>query len=299
MKKFSPLILISLCIAIVSSLSYAVPPPGEKKLDIGGKPTTSRPSYFNRLTTGTIQGSQPFALARHHIIPQALLIAFWNALERNGHIHYLSNFLTQMDQDKFSLATGAACGPIPEGWHTQFVDMGVAALGLASGSYLGGAAGGPDLPGFPLLARVYTWLPGNIIEGPEARLRTDDPAHNPNAPLWPMEVHAVNIIGQHHYNVLQRIHDNMAAYVNNANPVVLDQLNRDLTFLMHTYSEAAYFDEKNWEPDPKNPGKYRIKRLASPPPIRRSISRHACSPWPPYSPTSGVSLPARQVLLRD
>lgn len=101
----------------------------------------------------------------------------------------------------------------------------------------------------------YSWLPGNIFYGPKPEVRSDDPGSA-------FEVDCYEIIGDKNYKTVGNLYVRMVNFVESSKyrtAEIFRKITEDLLGLIVKRTPVEY-NAKQWEVDPKKPGKYRIHR---------------------------------------
>ncbi|XP_037050353.1 uncharacterized protein LOC119084473 [Bradysia coprophila] len=110
----------------------------------------------------------------------------------------------------------------------------------------------------------YSWLPGNIFYGPTPDIRSDDPKEE-------FEIDCRPIIGDANFKRLKDLYTRMVNFMEDAshhNIYTFNLITEDLLSLFTHRTPFAY-NQKQWEVDPTQARKYRIRQTAPPPPSPR------------------------------
>jgi hypothetical protein len=155
---------------------------------------------YNQLTNRTrdLKGTQEYSgtsLSRHHVIPYNVLRDFWNRLlfiDQNYSI--AKGFLEEIAKNIARYPTNYGRVDI------QWVADAARSIGNGELNQLTNEA-------FDSFRAVYAWLPGNLFEGPDENIRTDDPGGR-------FECGAGSIVGDP-FNALQTACRDMREYTRN------------------------------------------------------------------------------------
>ncbi|WP_171165820.1 hypothetical protein [Streptomyces sp. I05A-00742] len=199
-------------------------------------------------------------MARHHTIPKNKLKEFWNSLierEYNDHGSELRKLLCDLVKTVVANMAGyhmsqAVLKPIGA-FVTKFCS--------ATEFHQSDAEGTPVPNGFANLGRVYSWLPGNLFEGPSGKHRRDDPKEG-------FEVECEPIIGNE-FGKRAETYLFIRAYL--LSPTIFRQeAERALAALMALCSKASptpletSADALKWDKESDEP-KYKYKYFIKPP----------------------------------
>ncbi|KAG4066459.1 hypothetical protein HA402_007095 [Bradysia odoriphaga] len=180
--------------------------------------------------TGTVE------LARHHVIPFQFLRIFFNFAAT---VHVDATLRTAIDQQIRHL-----------------MDSYVDSKNIIPSALLKKIRGKTDHETIINALQVfYSWLPGNIFYGPKPEVRSDDPGSA-------FEVDCYEIIGDKNYKTVGNLYVRMVNFVESSKyrtVSIYRQIVEDL-FTLFTRRTPFEYDQKQWEVDPKKPGKYRIHR---------------------------------------
>jgi hypothetical protein len=152
----------------------------------------------------TAHGSaRPAAMTYHHIISRNMLWGFWDKVIKNEEQAHLSGMIGAIiDRGYASLLDGTA----KQGAKTaQALGKGDVKTGMGALSEGRALVTLAEQDAMELFTRMYQWMPGNIMHGPDSKLRSDDAGSE-------FEMGAVAIVGKPHFSVLKKAYENMERY---------------------------------------------------------------------------------------
>ncbi|XP_065204911.1 uncharacterized protein LOC135834860 [Planococcus citri] len=232
----------STCLLVSGALS------GEFDLKMVGKGDT--PPY-KKLKDLVMVGNNTVPAARHHIIPRNRIREFYNKAVAENQMKNLRLFLTDYKK-QFKQLYAESCGKYKEAIESieELVD------GLIAGTVVHKDKS-PRPKNYSFFVALYTWLPGNLFEGPDTGYRAYDPNEE-------FEYKSERIIGEDDFKLRFEINKEMKEYISQGKAdfgKVDANLQRMLTTRKgHPIAELdAYpFNKDDWIAAHKK-GKYKIK----------------------------------------
>ena len=190
------------------------------------------------------EANRPSAMTYHHIISRNMLWEFWDKVVTNREQAYLSHMVSAIIDRGYASLLGGRAKEDSNGQPIERDDVETTMGGVLEGQALVTQA---EKDAFALFTRMYQWMPGNIMHGPDSSLRTDDAKSG-------FEEASLFIVGKPHFTLLKTTYDEMERYRAMAEGA---ERRRLLISVAKRYIQISgkkdifRFDQTQWDHNPK------------------------------------------------
>lgn len=209
----------------------------------------------------------PANMTYHHVIPRNKLAAFWNSVQSNGELAYLTTAIDSLFQQAISriadtpdLKQHSTVLQIEREEETR--DMNRDELmeimeKMGKGNQLTAA----EVEGANIIEKIYQWWPANIHHGPTDRPTYVEPEEDDGGDHF--EVSAKHVLPTDQYNKLKKLNRLMDTYSQQRGKPRINTLKniKGLIIQLSTITRIQAFDPKKWYQVPSGTyqGQWRIR----------------------------------------
>ncbi len=194
----------------------------------------------------------PDAMTYHHVIPRNKLATFWNSVQQNGELAYLSPAIDTLIKDAIERVHGdpdlvnSAVLEV-QGNEQSKGDLMAVMEKMGEGTQLNNA----ETEGGEIIEKIYQWWPANIHHGPTARPVGIDPERDDGGNAF--EVSAKHVMPKNQFGMLAKLDALMDKYQTEATAKTrkLQLKNiKGLIVQLSSVKSITAFDQRRWQQVP-------------------------------------------------